>query len=143
MPKTHQKSKTPEYISWCKMINRCYNQNAINYARYGGRGILMCPEWRSSFEAFLKDVGPKPSPLHTIERKDNSLGYCKSNCIWATPLEQGNNKRNNLRIILLGHSKTLSQWCAHFRLNYDITRQRIIRDGWTIERAIVLEPKFI
>jgi len=83
----------PEYNSWRAMIERCENPNHIGFKYYGGRGIKICARWRSSFEAFFADMGPKPSPRHTLDRKDNERGYEPDNCRWATPAEQRANQR--------------------------------------------------
>ena len=72
---------------------RCDNPNATGYANYGGRGIKVCDRWRTSFAAFLADMGPKPSPKHSIDRIDNDRGYERGNCRWATPKEQRRNSR--------------------------------------------------
>ena len=53
----------------------------------------MCFEWEASFAAFLKDMGPRPSAEYTLERKDNSKGYSKENCYWATKAAQARNRR--------------------------------------------------
>lgn len=60
--------------------------------RYGGRGIRVCDRWLNDFPAFLADMGPKTSPKHSIERKNNDGNYEPSNCVWATPIEQARNK---------------------------------------------------
>lgn len=85
--------RTPEYRTWCLMIRRCENARSRSYPYYGARGIAVCPRWRASFEAFFADMGPKPSPDHTIDRLDNEKGYEPANCRWATWAEQFANMR--------------------------------------------------
>ncbi len=90
---THGLSKTsPEYVVWKGMRARCSNPRHKSYKDYGARGITVCKRW-NSFENFLKDMGQRPSPAYTIDRKKNHLGYSKSNCRWATRLEQRHNRR--------------------------------------------------
>ncbi|SPA00497.1 conserved hypothetical protein [Cupriavidus taiwanensis] len=86
----------PEYTAWVDMIQRCTNPKQESYADYGGRGITVCPEWREDFGRFLADLGPRPSPKHSLERRDIHESYCPSNCRWATNIEQQNNKRTNV-----------------------------------------------
>lgn len=80
------------------MHSRCSNPNATGYDRYGGRGIVVCPEWHS-FEVFLSDMGFKPSPGHSIDRIDNDGNYEQDNCRWATRIEQQRNKRPKERLL--------------------------------------------
>src|SRR5579859_2961892 len=76
------------------MLERCSNPNHIGFRYYGARGVTVCERWRASFAAFLADMGPKPTPAHTIDRyPDNSGDYEPSNCRWATPAEQRRNQR--------------------------------------------------
>jgi len=83
-------SKT--YVCWKAMIQRCTNPKRKGYHNYGGRGIRVCPEWISSFDQFFLDMGPVP-PGRSLDRKNVNGNYEKSNCRWATPSEQGLNKR--------------------------------------------------
>jgi len=86
-------TKTPEHAAWLSCKTRCYNENFISFEDYGGRGIRVCKEWLNSFETFYKDMGPKPTSKHTLERLDVNGDYCKENCVWATYTEQSLNRR--------------------------------------------------
>jgi hypothetical protein len=93
---THGMTGTPEYNSYFGMKERCFNQNSPDYSRYGGRGITVCERWlrKDGFTNFLLDVGLKPSPEMSIHRVNNDGNYEPTNCIWATPKEQGTNRRD-------------------------------------------------
>lgn len=94
-PRTHGMSKSSEYKSYHKMLERCYNPKDINYKNYGGREIRVCDRWLESFENFFADMGKKPTPKHSIERNETDGNYEPSNCRWATKLEQNRNRRRH------------------------------------------------
>lgn len=135
---THGLSDSPEYAIWKAMKNRCYYLKDTHYANYGGRGIEVCDEWKESFETFYRDMGPRPSPQHTVERKNNDKNYGPQNCMWATRKEQANNRRTNSHYSLRGVTKTLAQWRDELGFNYTLACNRLHR-GWTFLEAI--EPK--
>lgn len=84
----------PEYTAWTNMITRCTNPKHNRWKHYGGRGISVCARWRGSYEAFLADVGRKPSPSHSLDRYPNNDGnYEPTNVRWATDDQQARNKR--------------------------------------------------
>jgi len=84
---------TPEYRAWKNIKTRCYNPRSTRYDRWGGRGIRMCKRWRDSFQNFYDDVGPRPSPKHSLDRYPDGDGdYKPGNVRWATRSEQNLNK---------------------------------------------------
>lgn len=95
-----KKQATPEYRVWCGMKKRCYNTHYEGYYRYGGRGIQVSEQWRTSFETFLADVGPRPGPGYTLDRIDVDGNYASGNVRWATAQQQARNRRSSVAHLL-------------------------------------------
>ena len=88
---------TPEYRSWQMMKNRVLNSKATDYKYYGARGVKLDPRWHD-FDEFLRDMGRRPTALHTLERRAGCKHYNKKNCCWATRLEQARNRRGYVKL---------------------------------------------
>lgn len=116
--------RSPEYTTWCRMIERCENDNIPNFDDYGGRGIKICARWRNSFPAFLSDMGPKPSMLHSIERDDTNGNYTPKNCRWATKDEQAANTRKSRIWIIDGERFNTGMEAA---IRHGVTQPTIVR----------------
>lgn len=137
MPKsqTHRDSLSPEHETWRQIKSRCTNPDSPSYHRYGGRGIAVCERWASSYEAFLEDMGRRPSPDHSIDRIDNDRGYEPGNCRWATQVEQARNTSFNHRVTAFGVTRVLMEWASIAGLHYETLRHRLLR-GWHPEKAL-------
>jgi len=128
---------TPEYGAWMAMKSRCSDQTSKSYARYGGRGISVCENWKNSFSAFYEHIGQRPSARHSVDRyPDNDGNYEPGNVRWATPEEQqGNRGDYNHSLTFNGETKTLSAWAREVALNVCTLRDRL-RRGWPLTSAL-------
>lgn len=134
---THHKSDSSEYKAWACMVQRCTNPNNKNWKEYGGRGITVAPRW-FKFSAFFEDMGLKPTPHHTLERRDNNLGYCKDNCRWATRIDQARNRRTTHFVTFNGKTQCIADWANELNVHHSVIRSRF-RYGWSVERSLT-EP---
>lgn len=128
--------RTRAYVAWVNMKSRCNNTNRKDTKNYKGRGINYCERWEL-FENFLEDMG-NPEMKMTLDRIDNSMGYSKENCRWATVAIQAINKRNNIRYELYGKKMTLSEWGRETGVGRLTIYKRIMR-GVPLEKAITFK----
>jgi len=132
---THGLGKPSEHTIWAKMIQRCTNENDPSYHKYGGRGIRVCDRWRWSFGDFYADMGPRPTPQHSIERINNNGNYKPSNCRWATKKEQARNRRSSRLITVGGVRMTLAEAAEKHGLTIRQLWSRL-KLGWSLDRAL-------
>lgn len=79
-----------EHQAFCNARYRCLNPQNAGFKDYGGRGI----EFRfESFDQFFAEIGSRPSPLHSLDRKNNDGHYESGNVRWATRQQQNRNRR--------------------------------------------------
>lgn len=115
------------------MIQRCTNPNNADWDDYGGRGIVVHPSWRDSYEAFLSDLGRRPTTRHSLDRIDVNGGYVPGNVRWATPEQQARNKRNTVTVELDGKRIPLVDACSIKGVPYMTAIYRRYR-GWDESR---------
>ncbi len=128
--------KPAEYHVWMAMLYRCYGTKGSSYPDYGGRGIRVCYRWRRSFANFLKDMGPRPSRRHSIDRFPNQNGnYEPGNCRWATITQQTRNTRRNNLLTHDGKTLCLAEWSEITGINQGTLRSRR-RLGWDAKRIL-------
>lgn len=135
-----RKATSAEYRTWRNMISRCNSPHNKCYANYGSRGIKVCDAWVADFAIFLRDVGPRPSPKHTLDRYPNNDGnYEPGNVRWATRTQQNRNRRDNIFISFNGATVSLAEAIEARGLAYSVVRSRYL-SGWSLNRALGLEP---
>ena len=131
----------PEYYVWSAMKSRCNNPNSQQYNNYGCRGIKCCDDWLF-FDNFFRDMGVRPSNKHSLDRIDNSRGYSKENCRWATHDVQDLNKRTNRHLEFNDETLTVSQWAKKIGIRVTTLWKRL-DSGWSIEAALTTKHRYI
>lgn len=129
--------QAPEYVAWVSIKQRCYNPKLKNFHLWGGRGITMCDRWFNDYTAFLADMGPRPSPKHSVDRRETDGNYEPNNCRWATRKEQGRNIRTNRMITVKGETICLAEWAERSGISADVISCRLDA-GWCSECAVSL-----
>lgn len=125
---------TRTFKTWDSMIQRCTLKTDPNYHRYGARGVMVCDSWKS-FEGFYADMGKRPDGM-TLDRKENNGNYEPSNCRWATPMQQANNRSNNRLIRYRWKEITVRELANETGVDYMMLRSRVLANGWDVERAV-------
>ena len=130
-----------EYGIWKTMRNRCNSPASQRWPAYGGRGVKVCDRWQDSFAAFIDDMGPRPSPDHSLDRIDNGGNYEPGNCRWATRSEQVLNRECVVRYEWNGRMMTPTEIAAETGIPYQVLYQRLHRYKWPDERAVTVPTR--
>lgn len=135
------KKDLKEYGIWKAMKSRCYSP-CLKHLSYQQKGIIVCDEWKNSFDKFYEDMGPIPSNNHSLDRINNNGNYCKENCRWATAEIQTKNRGNfNLNHEYNGETLCLKDWAKKFKIKYTTLYLRIYKEKLTFEEAINREKR--
>lgn len=132
------KANPEMYRIWLGMIHRCENPKNTQFKNYGARGIAVCERWKV-FRNFLDDVSPRLSPKHSLDRKNNDLGYSKQNCRWATAKQQAQNQRRTVFVKIGGRRTPIIEVARSSGIPVFMIEHRM-RKGMTVEQAIAM-PK--
>jgi hypothetical protein len=133
----HGQHRSPEWVTWCNMRNRCSNPKNKSYEQYGGRGISVCERWlgEMGFWNFIMDMGRRPTPDHSLDRIDNSKGYSPGNCRWADDHTQTRNKRSNVWVTAFGETLVKADWCKRLNIRRS-SLDRCLKRGVSFEQAV-------
>lgn len=120
-------TKTPEYEAWQAII-------------HSESDIPACYTWRApegaGFLAFLRDVGPRPSPKHRLLRLDELQPLQRFNAVWRADIPRPVISRRLVSVD--GSLATLRDAALQAGIRYDLLCKRLSR-GWSLSRA--LQPK--
>lgn len=129
--------KHPLYATWHSMKSRCLNPNNKRFHCYGARGITVCEAWLtfSNYAADIyREIGPRPSLSHTLDRKDNHVGYQPGNMRWATSKEQGRNRQLRRMVTMNNETRCVAEWSEIFGTKPYVIRGRL-NSGWSASDA--------
>lgn len=144
----HGMKDTTEYSIWKGIKKRCYLKSHRAYPGYGGRGIVICSGWRSSFKSFFTDMGARPSLDHSVDRRDGeknySCGHCEectskgwtANCRWATRAEQRRNAKNIRMLTFQGETMCMADWAKRKGMSKGTLLGRLDA-GWGLSDALL------
>lgn len=142
----HGLEGSSEYRIWTDMRRRCHDPRRPDFKNYGARGVTVCDQWRfgfgslTGFEVFYRDMGPRPSKAHTLDRVDNAAPYCAQNCRWSTRIQQERNKRTSRVIEVGGETMTVTEAAERHGLPAATVFTRL-RLGWSPEEALTKATK--
>jgi hypothetical protein len=138
----HGLYRSAEYKTLKGMIGRCHQPSAGPYPRYGAKGIRVCDRWRfgedglAGVEAFIKDVGLKPSPKHSIDRIDPNGHYEPGNVRWVGWKVESDNKRSSNKIVFKGVEMTISELARNTKLVRKQLYRLIVTEKMSPEEAV-------
>jgi hypothetical protein len=136
----HGLSRTRLFNVWYGMVRRCHESTAHDYPHYGGRGIVVCPEWKNDFMAFRSWALSDGYADHlTIDRKDNDGNYEPGNCHWITNIEQQRHRRNNHTLTLNGETLPISVWAVRLGVERSTLWRRHSKYGKSDEETLSVE----
>ena len=124
--------------SYQGMIKRCYDPNNKSYPLYGGRGVIVCDEWKNNYQNFLDwslANGWQKGLEIDKDIKGNGVLYSPNTCCWVTKIENCNNRRTNVKYLFEGKMLTAPEICRLKGINYQLIRGRISR-GMPLDQAI-------
>lgn len=135
------KSRTPEYVAWRNMLQRC-KPGRKDSDRYYSRGVTVCDRWNpqagGSFQNFLDDMGNKPGPEYSLDKDGlvpGNLVYGPGLCRWATRSEQATARRNTIWLTHGGTTLSLQGWANRLRVKRCVLARRLSL-GWSVERTL-------
>lgn len=123
------------------MLARCYNPKNNMYKYYGGKGIIVCDEWKNNYLSFKEwSLQNGYSDCFSIDRINPNGNYSPENCRWVTAFTQNNNKEKIKKYSFNGEKHSVAEWARKIGISRECLKCRI-KNGWTIEKALTTPPK--
>ena len=145
--KKHYNKNERLYKLWGAIKKRCLDNRPKTARTYKLRGISVCDEWKSNFEAFQdwalkngyrEEILPNGINKWTIDRIDTNGNYEPNNCRFVTVKEQARNTRKNRIIEINGETHCLAEWCEMYNINNSTFYNRL-KLGFSEQEAITMK----
>lgn len=128
----------PLYVIYRGIKDRCYNKNAKSYKYYGKRGVIMCEEWKNSYQSFYRwciENGWHKGLEIDKDIKGNGLLYSPENCCIITQLENARTKRSiklTEKIVseIRGSTEPTNVLALRYNIDPSHVRKIINRKAW-------------
>ena len=140
----HHLQNTRIYRIWCGMKRRCYNKHNEHFDRYGGRGIIVCDEWKTDFMNFYDwAMSNGYDDKLSIDRINNEGNYEPSNCRWANQKQQIVNSTAAIKCSLGGNIVSLSDIADILGVSFKRIRRIVymLNNGYDMSELLSLSKK--
>ena len=140
----HHLQNTRIYRIWCGMKRRCYNKHNEHFDRYGGRGIIVCDEWKTDFMNFYDwAMSNGYDDKLSIDRINNEGNYEPSNCRWANQKQQIVNSTATIKCSLGGNIVSLSDIADILGVSFKRIRRIVymLNNGYDMSELLSLSKK--
>ena len=125
------------YHVWCTIKQRCSNYKTTGFKNWGGRGIIMCDEWKNSFQVFYDFcISDGWKEWLQIDRINNDGNYEPLNCRLVTKEVQSRNTRSNHLLTYNNQTHCIVEWAEITGIKKYNIFNRINKYKWTIEKTL-------
>lgn len=142
---THGLSKHKLYSIWDGMHQRCYNPKNTAYHSYGGRGVIICDEWKSEFLSFYSwamDNGYGDKLQIDKDILGDGKLYSPSTCCFVSSKTNCQNRRTSVMIEYNGDRYCIKEWAGRLNISYPTLCWRL-KNGWGVDLAFSTHPNQI
>jgi hypothetical protein len=118
--------------AYWSMMDRCYLVTDIMYHLYGGRGVIVCDEWKGKINVFCKwaiENGWREGLQLDKDKKGNGLLYSPDTCCFLTPSENASFRQNSIKVFYEGNYRTISDISKILGISESTLRKRHAKHG--------------
>lgn len=140
----HGKCSDKLYKIYRGIMNRCYCHSQPNYKKYGGRGVIVCEEWKNNPTSFIEwalSNGWKNGMYIDKDIKAIKMGvtpnlYSPERCSVVSPKQNSRFRENSKFYIHNGELMNLSSLCELYSMNHNTLKYRLDKLGWSVDKAV-------